>query len=45
MTRDQMLAVKTELEAREARWTAVGKGIVNTGLKAVSSIVNIPFLS
>jgi len=45
VTRNQIGALRAELEAREARWKGLGKGIVNTGLEAVSSIVKIPFLS
>ncbi len=44
-TRDQVMAVRAELMKREDRWQNLGKGIVNTGLKAASTIVKIPFLS
>jgi len=44
-TRDQIMTVRAELKKREDRWQNLGKGIVNKGLKAASTIVKIPFLS
>jgi len=44
-TQGLIVAVRAELEAREAKWKGIGKDIVNTGLKAASSILKIPFLS
>jgi len=44
-TMNTVVGVRAELKAREEKWKGFGKGIINTGLNAVSSILKVPFVS